>query len=66
MTHEALCPVPSKTHAALVTICVCSCAPSLARAALLFHSMKPGGELEERSMHGACPVIKGEKFSMTK
>ncbi|PNH03801.1 Prolyl 4-hydroxylase subunit alpha-2 [Tetrabaena socialis] len=34
--------------------------------ALLFHSMKPGGELEPRSMHGACPVIKGEKFSMTK
>eukprot|EP00198_Chlamydomonas_reinhardtii_P003475 XP_001692811.1 predicted protein [Chlamydomonas reinhardtii] len=34
--------------------------------ALLFHSMKPTGELEERSMHGACPVIRGEKFSMTK
>lgn len=35
--------------------------------ALLFHSMRRGtGELEERSMHGACPVIKGEKFSMTK
>lgn len=34
--------------------------------ALLFHSMKPTGELEERSMHGACPVIAGEKWSMTK
>ncbi len=34
--------------------------------AILFHSMKPNGELEERSMHGACPVIKGEKWSMTK
>lgn len=26
--------------------------------ALLFHSIKPNGELERRSMHGACPVIK--------
>ncbi|KAG2492260.1 hypothetical protein HYH03_009500 [Edaphochlamys debaryana] len=34
--------------------------------ALLFHSMKRTGELEERSMHGACPVVRGEKFSMTK
>jgi hypothetical protein len=34
--------------------------------AILFHSMKPNGELEERSMHGACPVISGEKWSMTK
>eukprot|EP00798_Chlamydomonas_sp_ICE-L_P022113 gene22112-29172_t len=35
--------------------------------AILFHSMKPGsGKLEDRSMHGACPVIKGEKWSMTK
>jgi len=34
--------------------------------AIFFHSMKPGGEFEERSMHGACPVIQGEKWSMTK
>lgn len=34
--------------------------------AILFHSMKYNGELEDRSMHGACPVIKGEKWSMTK
>lgn len=34
--------------------------------AILFHSMKYTGEIEERSMHGACPVIKGEKWSMTK
>jgi len=34
--------------------------------AILFHSMKANGELEERSMHGACPVVKGEKWSMTK
>ncbi|GIL57151.1 hypothetical protein Vafri_12453 [Volvox africanus] len=34
--------------------------------AILFHSMKTNGQLEERSLHGACPVIKGEKFSMTK
>lgn len=26
--------------------------------AVLFHSIKPNGELERRSMHGACPVIK--------
>ncbi|MEW5313966.1 MAG: hypothetical protein WDW38_005496 [Sanguina aurantia] len=34
--------------------------------ALFFHSMKPNGELEERSMHGACPVVTGEKWCMTK
>lgn len=35
--------------------------------AILFHSMLTASpELEERSMHGACPVISGEKWSMTK
>jgi prolyl 4-hydroxylase len=34
--------------------------------AILFHSMNATGDLEERSMHGACPVLKGEKWSMTK
>eukprot|EP00798_Chlamydomonas_sp_ICE-L_P022154 gene22154-29216_t len=34
--------------------------------AIMFHSMRPTGKLEERSMHGACPVVKGEKWSMTK
>ena len=33
---------------------------------MLFHSMKPNGELERRSLHGACPVIKGEKWSAPK
>lgn len=31
-------------------------------AAVLFHSIKPSGELERRSLHGACPVLKGEKW----
>lgn len=26
--------------------------------AVLFHSIKPNGELEPRSLHSACPVIK--------
>lgn len=34
--------------------------------AVLFHSIKPSGELERRSLHTACPVIKGEKWSMPK
>ena len=35
--------------------------------AILFHSLNVSdGSLEDRSMHGACPVIKGEKWSMTK
>jgi len=34
--------------------------------AVLFHSMTFTGELEQRSMHGACPVIKGTKWSMAK
>jgi hypothetical protein len=32
---------------------LCSCS---------FHSMTPNGTFEERSMHGACPVIKGTKW----
>ena len=34
--------------------------------AVLFHSMKPNGELERRSLHTACPVIKGTKWSAAK
>jgi hypothetical protein len=30
-------------------------------AALLFHSIKPSGGFEKRSMHGACPVIRGKE-----
>ncbi|KAG2489492.1 hypothetical protein HYH03_011945 [Edaphochlamys debaryana] len=34
--------------------------------AILFHSIKPTGELERKSLHTACPVIKGIKWSMAK
>ncbi|KAI8102935.1 hypothetical protein M9434_005726 [Picochlorum sp. BPE23] len=34
--------------------------------AVLFHSIKPNGELERRSLHTACPVIKGVKWSAPK
>ena len=34
--------------------------------AVLFHSIKPTGELEPRSLHTACPVIKGVKWSAPK
>jgi len=34
--------------------------------AILFHSMKPNGELERKSLHTACPVIKGVKWSAAK
>ncbi|KAG5530138.1 hypothetical protein RHGRI_030492 [Rhododendron griersonianum] len=34
--------------------------------ALLFWSMKPDGTLDSSSLHGACPVIKGNKWSSTK
>lgn len=34
--------------------------------AVLFHSIKANGELERRSLHTACPVIKGEKWSAAK
>jgi len=34
--------------------------------AVLFHSIKPTGELERRSMHTACPVIRGVKWSAPK
>lgn len=35
-------------------------------SAVLFHSIKPSGEMERRSLHTACPVIKGEKWSAPK
>jgi hypothetical protein len=31
-------------------------------AAIPFHSIKPSGAFEKRSMHGSCPVIKGEAY----
>jgi len=31
-------------------------------AAVLFHSIQPNGAFEKRSMHGSCPVIKGEQM----
>ncbi|KAG0521064.1 hypothetical protein BDA96_08G128900 [Sorghum bicolor] len=34
--------------------------------ALLFWSMKPDGSLDPKSLHGANPVIKGDKWSATK
>jgi len=34
--------------------------------AILFHSMKPNGELEKKSLHTACPVIRGVKWSAAK
>ncbi|CAH9122570.1 unnamed protein product [Cuscuta epithymum] len=34
--------------------------------ALLFWSMKPDGALDPSSLHGGCPVIKGNKWSSTK
>lgn len=35
-------------------------------SAVLFHSIQPSGELERRSLHTACPVIKGVKWSAPK
>lgn len=34
--------------------------------AILFHSIKPSGDLERKSLHTACPVIKGIKWSAAK
>ena len=34
--------------------------------ALLFWSMKPDATLDPTSLHGACPVIRGNKWSCTK
>ncbi|XP_010432225.1 PREDICTED: probable prolyl 4-hydroxylase 8 isoform X3 [Camelina sativa] len=36
------------------------------RDALLFWSMKPDAALDPSSLHGGCPVIKGNKWSSTK
>lgn len=34
--------------------------------ALLFWSMRPDASLDPTSLHGGCPVIKGDKWSATK
>lgn len=34
--------------------------------AILFHSIQPRGALERKSLHTACPVIKGVKWSAAK
>ena len=36
------------------------------RDALLFYSLRPNGAKDEDSLHGSCPVLKGEKWSSTK
>ncbi len=34
--------------------------------AILFFSLKPDGQMDEKSLHGGCPVIRGSKWSATK
>merc|ERR1712048_741083 len=36
--------------------------PNSARA-VLFYSQKPNGERDDQSLHGGCPVIRGEKWA---
>ncbi|GKV43241.1 hypothetical protein SLEP1_g50556 [Rubroshorea leprosula] len=33
---------------------------------LLFYSLLPNGTIDPTSLHGSCPVIKGEKWVATK
>lgn len=33
---------------------------------VLFWSIKPSGAFDPASLHGSCPVVKGEKWSATK
>lgn len=35
-------------------------------AALLFYNIQPSGAFEERSLHQACPVLKGNKWAAVK
>jgi prolyl 4-hydroxylase len=34
--------------------------------ALLFWSVTPDGKFDDRSLHGACPVVSGTKWVATK
>jgi hypothetical protein len=34
--------------------------------ALFFYSQTPANELDERSLHAGCPVLRGDKWSATK
>ena len=31
-------------------------------SAILFYSQKPGGVMDDMSLHGACPVLEGQKW----
>jgi len=42
------------------------CKDYCALAAIMFWSTKPTGELNKESLHEACPVIKGVKWSAAK
>ena len=35
-------------------------------SAILFWTFKPDGNHDVQSLHGACPVIRGEKWVMTR
>lgn len=34
--------------------------------AIMFYGLDPGGNLDQRSLHGSCPTLKGDKWSATK
>ena len=40
--------------------------PPRAGDALLFYSLTPDGRVDPKSLHGGCPVLRGDKWSATK
>jgi prolyl 4-hydroxylase len=34
--------------------------------ALFFYSLTPNGEVDPKSLHAGCPVVRGDKWSATK
>lgn len=34
--------------------------------ALFFYSLTPDGQMDEKSLHAGCPVVRGDKWSATK
>ena len=60
-----ICPAPQRPLRLSLVLQVLAAKPKQGNA-VLFHSIKPTGELERLSLHTACPVIKGVKWSAPK
>ncbi|KAK9845089.1 hypothetical protein WJX74_010472 [Apatococcus lobatus] len=67
---ETVFPASTKKPKAMPGVSDCARRGAFVRPrkgdAVLFYSLKPNGDTDEKSLHGGCPVIRGSKWSATK